>query len=143
MATLTLSSLFTFLDLFGVTADHEKLPIVRLRVESFPSLDHGGQELRRSRFSFKLLSHDHRSFRVDKGSTLRKGGAGDVVQIDRTKDGLMDGIFLQFLFTDITVSNNKRSTSGGCLINRHDNWLHVGFTPGSVWRNQLQRSCFF
>lgn len=151
MATLAVSGFFTFLDLCGVTANKQKLPIVCLRIEPFLSLDHNGQDFRRTRFGFKLFSHDHRPFRINQWLTLRKGGAGDVIQVDGPKDGFMSvrlifpGFSLPWsLFTDITdVSRKKGSTTGGYPINGHDNWLHVGFTPGTVRGNLLQRHGFF
>ena len=90
MATQAVSDLFTFFDLCGVTTDKQKLPIVGLRIEPFLSLDHGRQEFRRARFSFELLSHDHRAFRINQRLTFRNGGAGDVIQVNRPKDGLMN-----------------------------------------------------
>ena len=149
MATLTGSSLFTFPDLCGVTANKQKLPIVCRRIKPFLSLDHSGQEFRRTLFSFKLFSNDHRSFRISQWSTLQEGGTGDVIQVDRPKDGLMNVVllillWLSFLFTDITDVNwNKGSTRGGRLIKGQDNWLHVRFAPSAVRRNHLQRSGFF
>ena len=94
MATQACASLFTFLDLCGVTTNKQKLPIVSLRIEPFLSLDHGGEEFGRARFSFKLLSHDHRAFRIIQWSTFRQGGAGDVIQVDRPEDGLMNVVLL-------------------------------------------------
>ena len=90
MATQAVSDLLTFLDLCGVTTDKQKLPIVCLRIEPFFSLDHSGQEFRRAGFSFELLSHDHRAFRINQWLTFRNGGAGDVIQVNRPKDGLMN-----------------------------------------------------
>jgi len=147
MATLAGSTLFTFLDLCGVTAKKQKLPIVCGRIEPFLSLDHCRQELRRTCFSFKLFADDHRSLRINQWSTLRRRHAGDVIQVDRPKDGLMKALLLfllRFLFADITdVNNTNASTRQGHLINGHDNWLDIGFTPTTVRRNQLQRSGVF
>src|SRR5688572_17430102 len=94
MATQAVSDPFTFLDLCGVTINKQKLPIVSLRIEPCLSLDHNGQEFRRTCFSFKLLSDDHRAFRINQWPTLRRGGAGDVVQVDRPEDGLMKVVLL-------------------------------------------------
>lgn len=109
MATLAGPGLLTFLDLCRVTANKQKLPIVCFRIEPLLSLDHSGQEFRRTRFSFKLFSNDHRSFRINQWLPLRKGATGDVIQVDRPKDGLMNVALLTFLwslFTDITDVNN-------------------------------------
>jgi len=151
MATLAGPGLFTFLDLCGVTAKKQKLPIVCRRTEPFLSLDHRGQEFRRTFFSFKLFSHDHRSFHINQWSTLLKGSAGDVIQVDRPIDGLMKVLlliflllsFLRFLFDDITDVKPGVSTAHINLIKGQDNWLLIGFTPGTVRRNHLQRSGFF
>jgi hypothetical protein len=94
MATQAVSSLFTLLNLFGVAAKYQKLPIVCRRIEPFSSLDHSGQELRRTGFSFEFFSHDHRSFRINQRATLRRGGTSDVIQVDRPKDGLMNAVLL-------------------------------------------------
>ena len=147
MATLAGPRLFTFLDLCGVTANKQKLPIVCRRIESFRSLDHSGQEFRRTRFSLKLFSYDHRSFRKNQWLTLRKDGSGDVIQVDGAKRGFMKVALLVLLwsslFTDITDVRDKASTRGRHSSNGHDNRLDVGFTPGAVGRNHLQRSGFF
>lgn len=121
MAPLAVAGLFTFLDLCGVTANEQKLPIVCRRIETFLSLDHRGQEFRRPRFGLKLFSHDHRSFGINQWSTLRRSGPGDVIQVDRPKHGLMTVLLilllLRGLFFDITdVSDNGASTSEGHLI---------------------------
>jgi hypothetical protein len=148
VTTLALPGLFTSLDLRGITANNQKLPIVCRWIEPFLSLDHRGQEFRRTRLSFKLFSHDHRSFRVNQWLTLRKDGSGDVIQVDRPKHGLMKVVLLVVfgprLFTDITdVNNNSASTRECRPINGHDNWLHVRFAPGTVRRDPLQRCGLF
>jgi hypothetical protein len=122
MATQAGAGLFTFFDLCGVTANKQKLPIVCRRIEPFLSLDHSGQEFGRTRFGFKLFSHDHRSFRINQWLALRRGGAGDVIQVDRPKDGLMTVfllilVLLRCLFFDIAdVKRNVASTREGHLI---------------------------
>lgn len=145
MATLAFPSLFAFLDLGGVTANKQKLPIVCRRIEPFFSLDHSGQEFRRTRFSFKLFSYYHRSLRINRWSTLQQGSAGAVIHVDGPKDGLVNVFllillwlgFLRFLFADITDVKIKASTREGCLIEEEDNRLDVGFTPATVRRNHL------
>ena len=144
MAILAGPCLFTFLDLRGVTTNQQKLPIVCRRIESFLSLDHRRQEFRRARFSFKLFPDDRGPFGIDQRWTLRKSGAGEMIQVDRPKNGCVKIVLLfllclsLLLFTVITDDKNKLSTTGGSLLNGHGNWRHVGFTPGAVRRDHLQ-----
>ena len=136
MATLTVATLVPFLDLGAVTTKDQKLPIVSGRIESFLSLDHSRQEFRRTVFGFKLLANDYRTFQIPQWFNLRQRRAGDVVQVDRPKAVLMGVLlvcsWLSFLFADITDVKSNASTGNGHFVNRHDNWLRVGFTPGAV-----------